>query len=93
MQRLEGFQCATALDLNMGYYHIKLNPDAQRLCTIVLSWGKHKHKRLPMGLSVSADIFQAQMSQLTGDLDCARAYLDDLLCMTSGSFEDHMKKP
>ena len=92
MQRLEGFQYATALDLNMGYYHIKLNPDAQRLCTIVLPWGKYKYKRLPMGLSVSADIFQAQMSQLTGDLDYARAYLDDLLCMTSGSFEDHINK-
>ena len=28
LQKLEGFRYAMALDLNMGYYTIKLNPDA-----------------------------------------------------------------
>ena len=57
MQRLKGFQYATALDFKKkGYYHTKLNPDAQILCAIVLPWGKYKHKRLSMGLSVLADI-------------------------------------
>jgi hypothetical protein len=34
---IEGFTFASALNLNMGYYHIKLNADvdAQNLCTIV----------------------------------------------------------
>ena len=36
MQKLEGFQYATALDLNMGYYHIRLDPDAQKICTLIL---------------------------------------------------------
>jgi hypothetical protein len=35
--KLEGFQFATSLDLNSGYYHIELDPDAKKLCTIVLS--------------------------------------------------------
>jgi hypothetical protein len=35
---MEGFTFASALDLNMGYYHIKLNADAQKLCTIVFPW-------------------------------------------------------
>ena len=39
LQKLEGFQYATSLDLNMGYYHIKLTPNASRLCTVVLPWG------------------------------------------------------
>jgi len=30
MLKLEGFQYGTSLDLNMGYYHIKLNSDFQR---------------------------------------------------------------
>jgi hypothetical protein len=29
--KLEGFQYATSLDLNMGYYHIELSPDSKRL--------------------------------------------------------------
>jgi hypothetical protein len=33
-----GFTFASALDLNMGYYHIKLDADAQKLCTIVFPW-------------------------------------------------------
>lgn len=34
--KLEGFKYATSLDLNMGYYHIKLSPQSRKLCTIVL---------------------------------------------------------
>ena len=60
LQKLEGFTYATALDLNMGYYTIRLNPDAQELCTIILPWGKYKYKRLPMGVAGSPDIFQAK---------------------------------
>jgi hypothetical protein len=32
---MEGFTFASALGLNMGYYHIKLDADAQKLYTIV----------------------------------------------------------
>jgi hypothetical protein len=31
---MEGFNFDSALDLNMGYYLIKLDADAQKLCTI-----------------------------------------------------------
>ena len=45
--KLEGFQWATSLDLNMGYYHIKLDPASKALCTIVLPWcNKHKIAQL-----------------------------------------------
>ena len=56
MQRLQGFQYKTALDLNMEYYYIRLNSNSQRICTIILPWGKYKYKILPMGLSVATDI-------------------------------------
>jgi hypothetical protein len=35
---MEGFTFASALDLNMGYYHIKLDADAKRLYTMGLKW-------------------------------------------------------
>jgi hypothetical protein len=39
------------IGLNMGYYHIKLDGDAQELCTIVFPCHteKYEYKRLPMG--------------------------------------------
>jgi hypothetical protein len=60
LQELEGFTFATALDLNMGYYTIrldKLDPAASKICTIIFPWGKYSYKRLPMGIAGSPDIF------------------------------------
>ena len=39
--KLEGFQYATSLDLNMGYYHIQLSKNASNLCEIILPWVKY----------------------------------------------------
>jgi hypothetical protein len=88
--KLEGFQYATSLDLNMGYYHIELSPDSKRLCTIVLPWGKYEYQKLPMGLSNSPDIFQEKMSSLMGDLEYVRTYIDDLLITTKSDWQDHL---
>jgi len=92
LQRLEGFEYATSLDLNMGYYHILLTPDSSRLCTIVLPWGKYEYLRLPMGLCNAPDIFQEKMSELMEGLEFARAYIDDLLVVSKGDFTDHLDK-
>ena len=89
---LEGFQCATSLDLNMGHYHIELSPFSKRLCTIVFPFGKYEYQRIPMGLSYSPDYFQEKMSELMQDLEYVRTYLDDLLVLTKGSFTDHLEK-
>jgi len=90
LQKLEGFMYATSLDLNMGYYHILLTPNASRLCTIVLPWGKYEYLRLPMGLCNSPDIFQEKMSELMQGLEFVRAYLDDLLVISRGDFDQHL---
>lgn len=88
--KLEGFQYATSLDLNMGYYHIELSPDSKRLCTIVLPWGKYEYQKLPMGLCNSPDIFQEKMSTLLGDLEYVRTYIDDVLILTKSNWQDHL---
>ena len=53
--KLEGFQYATSLDLNMVYYHIRLIKNASNLCTIILPWGKYQYTRLPMGVTNSPE--------------------------------------
>ena len=93
LQKLGGFTYATALDLNMGYYNIRLDPNSASLCTLVLPWGKYKYLRLPMGIKNSPDIFQQKISDLMEGLeDFIRAYLDDILIITKGTYEDHLKK-
>jgi hypothetical protein len=68
LQELEGFTYATALDLNMGYYTIRLDPTASEMCTIIFPWGKYSYKRLPMGFEGSANILQAQIMDLMASL-------------------------
>ena len=89
---LEGFQYATALDLNMGYYHVRLDPDSRKLCAIILPWGKFEHQRLPQGICNGPDIFQEKMMELFDGMEFVRAYIDDLLILTKGSYEEHLEK-
>jgi dihydroorotate dehydrogenase len=83
IRSMEGFTFASELDLNMGYYHIKLDADAQNLCTIVFPWRKNKYKRLPMGIKIAPDVFQNVMSKLVQDMEYVKTYLDDLLILTN----------
>jgi hypothetical protein len=92
LQELEKFAYATSLDLNMGYNTIKLDYDAQKLCTIVTPFGKYQYLRLPMGISCSPDMFQEKMSNLMQHLNFVRTYFDDLLVILCITFEDHLEK-
>ena len=83
---------ATALDLVMGYYNIKLLNDASKLCTIVTLFGKYEYLRLPMGISIAPDIFQDRMCQLFEDLESVRAFMDDLLVVSCGTYEEHLEE-
>jgi hypothetical protein len=95
---MEGFTFASVLDLNMGFYHIKLDADAQKLCTIVFPWqmGKYKHKRLPMGIKIAWILmfFRTSCQILSKVWNMLRQlfYLDDLIILTNSIFKDHLPK-
>ncbi len=92
LQEVEGFTYATVLDLNMGYYTIRLDPAASGMRTIIFSWGKYSYQRLPMGFARSADIFQTEICNLMAALEYARVNIDNLLVITKGSHDDHLDK-
>ena len=62
--KLEVFQYAASLDINMGYYQIWISENASNLCTIMIPGGKYCYKHLPMGIANSPDIFQEKMNDL-----------------------------
>jgi len=88
----EGFQWATSLDLNMGCCDIRLDPASEQLCAVVLPFGKYEHQAIPIGLCDSPDIFQEKMSELMDGLAFVQTCIDDLLCLTKGTFSDHLEK-
>ena len=90
--KLEGFQYAISLDLNMGYYYIRLSKNTSKLFTIILTSGKYRYKYLPMGVANSPDIFQQKMNDLFHGFECIREYIDDLLILTKGYLTYHVHK-
>jgi hypothetical protein len=94
LQELEGFTYVKALDLNLAYYTIRLDPKVLKMLTIIFPWGKYSYLRLAMGYAGSADIFQAELMNLMEalDLEYVRAYIDDLLVITRGTLEDNLEK-
>jgi hypothetical protein len=92
LQEIDRFSYATALDFNMGYYTIRLDPGASKICTIIFPLVKFSYKRLPMGIAGSPDIFQEKMSELMESLEFVRTSPDNLLCISKLSLEDHLEK-
>jgi hypothetical protein len=45
-----------------------------------------------MSVTGSPDFFQGKMSELIESLEYVQAYLDDLLCISRSSLEDHLEK-
>ena len=54
--------------------------------------GKVLLPQVTNGVACSPYIFQAKMSELMGTLEFVRTYIDDLLCITKGSLDDHLSK-
>ena len=48
--------------------------------------------RLPMGISGSPDFFQEKMTNLMTSLEYVRTYIDDLLIISSASYDGHLLK-
>ena len=44
LMNMEGFQYATSLDLNMGYYYLELSAKSKELCIIILPFGKYEYQ-------------------------------------------------
>ena len=78
---LEGFQYATSLYLNMGYYNIRLTADANSLCMIIIPWKKYSYKYIPMGVANSSEIFQQKINNWFQGFELIRVYINDLLIL------------
>jgi hypothetical protein len=69
IRSMEGFTFDSAMDLNMGYYHIKLDAEAQKLCTIVFQWfmGNWKIQTLTHGYQdcLVPDVFKTSCLSLS----------------------------
>jgi hypothetical protein len=92
---MEVFSFASALDLNKGYYNIKLDADAQKICIIVFPCSRYKEKVLLLGIKITWILMGHKTSlSLSKKWNMIRQayYLDDLLILINSSFKDHPLK-
>ena len=92
MQQLEIFHYETALNLNMGYYTIRLSPAGQDMTKIVTEFGKFGYNRLPIGICVSWGIFKAKVDKLLGDIEGVKTNIYDILVLGKDSSENNMNQ-
>ena len=88
LQPSEGFTFASVLDFNTGYYTLPQHECSKDSTTIVTEFGKFSYNCLPIGMVISADVFQSKVYDLIGDIEGDRTYIDDILCIRNGSLEN-----
>jgi hypothetical protein len=92
LQEIKGFSYATTLDLNMGYYTIRLDPDASKICTIIISLGKIFLQETTNGNCRFSRHFPKKDVGSNGILGVCKSVPYDLLCISKLSLENHLEK-
>ncbi len=75
----------TKLDLSSGYWHVKLDEQSSYMTTFqVPGGGRYRWLRLPFGLAVSSEIFQAKLHQAIGHINGVFCVADDIIVYGNG---------
>ena len=76
------------LDAKSGYWAVHLDESSQLLTTFRTPFGRYCWKRLPFGLTVSQDIFQARMDDILEGLEGVVSIADDI-CVFGSTEAEH----
>ena len=62
----------------------------KKKCVTCLPGGLYAYNMLPMGLKIALDVFQEAMGELFADMENVVVYIDDILIIGTGTFEEHL---
>ncbi|XP_052740236.1 uncharacterized protein LOC112054640 [Bicyclus anynana] len=81
----------STIDLQSGYWQIKVHADDQAKTAFISKYGIYKFKRMPFGLRNAPATFQRLMDKFVHGLkaQCVLCYLDDLI-IRSETFSQHL---
>ena len=88
MEKLQGGQYFSKVDLADAYLQLELDAEAKKLCVINTPFGLFSYNRMCFGLASSPAQFQRCMDTMTADLPGVAAYLDNLI-ITGKTTEEH----
>ena len=80
----------TKADLSNGYWHVQLTEESSHLTTMNTDFGRYRWRRLPFGLTVSAEIFQKKILYALQGMEGIVCLADDVI-IHGKTEEEHMK--
>lgn len=90
MLKLHGSSIFRQLDMNNGYYQIRVAEKDVGKTAFILPFGHYEFLRMPFGLTNAPRTFQKAMNHLLGEFDFVKIFLDDVLVHSSNE-SDHIK--
>ncbi|KAG6449370.1 hypothetical protein O3G_MSEX006038 [Manduca sexta] len=85
----------STIDLKAGYWQVNVAPEDQDKTAFVTPFGTYRFKRMPFGLKNAPSTFQRLIDRFRSGASLQNvtllAYLDDLMIITQGSFEQHLR--
>lgn len=84
VDRLQGSECFTSLDLKSGYYQILMSTESIPKTAFITEDGHYEFLRMPFGLVNAPSCFQQMMNKVLGNLRFGNVivYLDDVYLVT-----------
>ena len=75
-------------DAKCGYWNVELDEESSYLTTFNSPFGRYRFKRMPFGLKMSQDIFQAKIDQTFEDCEGVVGIADDIV-ISGRTEEEH----
>ena len=66
-------------DARSGYWQLALDPASKNYTVFLTPQGRYRYKRMPMGLSISGDLFNSRSDRVIEGLDKTVKLVDDIL--------------
>ena len=88
LEKLQGGQFYSKIDLADAYLQLELDDDAKKLCVINTPFGLYQYHRMCFGVASSPAQFQRLMDTMISGLSGVAAYLDDLI-ITGATEAEH----
>ena len=79
LEKLQNSRYFICTDMNKGYWQLLLNQKSQELCTLSTHLGNVRPTRVPMGVKISGDIFDAQVAAVLAHCEHTCHNRDDIL--------------
>jgi len=79
------------LDVNSGFWQVKMDPESKLLTTFITPWGRFCFNRMPFGISSAPEFFQRSMEKILKGLEGVVCLMDDVLVYGKDS-KQHWKR-